>query len=436
MEYLPLMGKNNHWARQRKFVHSYLTEASNAQYYGVMNHEVKRWLYLLLEQPDNHVFTLEDMTARVMAQLTWDDPTQGEYLAKSAWGLLTQMSPAGPITNLVTPLWHLPLLINPWKQAENKRRNAQSGWWMERYQHVKAQYDSGEARASWTRQYLSIAERQKPLTGDQEASAALGMLAIVGIFTVSGPLHYFLLSMVYHPHWQRKIQEEIDEVCGGELPTLNDSPNLPVLRACIKETMRWRPNVPTGVAHETEEDDFYEGYYIPKGARILPLDWAFLRNPEKYPDPENFRPERWLEPGWPTYQEPLTSYPTVKGMSSFGFGRRQCLGQTLTQDELLLACGGLMWGFNLRKKVDPNTGLEIDIPLSQSNSLLIIKPDPFELDFIPRNRERREDIMRKWQESDELDKKEREDFQRLASFQKKVEMEKLMNDISANLVPA
>lgn len=56
--------------------------------------------------------------------------------------------------------------------------------------------------------------------------------------------------MVYHPQWQARIQQEIDEVCGGDLPTLNDSPNLPILRACIKETMRWRPNVPTG-----EEDN-------------------------------------------------------------------------------------------------------------------------------------------------------------------------------------
>ena len=59
-------------------------------------------------------------------------------------------------------------------------------------------------------------------------------------------------------------------------------------------------------------------------------------------------------------------------MTSFGFGQRQCLGQTLTQDELHLACGGLLWAFNLKRKIDPKTGLEIDPPLDKSNSLLII----------------------------------------------------------------
>lgn len=245
MEYLPLMGRNQYWARQRRFVHSYLTEASNAQWYGVLDHEAKRWLACLLEKPDDHVQSLEQMAARVMAQLTWDDPDCSETLAPSAWALLTQMSPAGPITNLITPLWHLPLPINPWKRAENKRHDAQSAFWMDRFLHTRSLVEKGHARASWTKQYLEI-EKNAPLSGDKEASAALGMLAIVGIFTVAGPLHYFLLSMVYHPKWQAACQKEIDEACNGAMPTLKDSPGLPTLRACIKETMRWRPNVPTG----------------------------------------------------------------------------------------------------------------------------------------------------------------------------------------------
>ena len=116
---------------------------------------------------------------------------------------------------------------------------------------------------------------------------------------------------------------------------------------------------------------------------------AFLCNPTKYLDPENYRLERWIEPGWPSYQEPLTKYPNVKGMTPFGWGQRACLGQSLTQDELVIACGGLAWAFNLNRKIDPATGLEIDVPLNKSNSLLIIKPDPFQMVSEPGSAARR-----------------------------------------------
>ncbi|KAK8066548.1 hypothetical protein PG997_013295 [Apiospora hydei] len=414
MEYLPLMGRNKYWARQRKLTHAYLTEATNAQYYGVIDFEAKRWLARLIQNPDDFQASLEDMASKVMCQLVWDDPTLSATCTEGAWGLLRQMSPAGPITNVLTPLWHLPEVgpLNPWKRDERRRHDAQQAWWMERLECVRQKMARGEMRPCWTRQFLERAKVTSSggITGDLEASSMLGMLALVGVFTVAGPLSYFLVSMVTHPRWQAEVQKEIDEACNGQLPTLADMPKLPFLRACIKETMRWKPNVPTGVAHETEADDVYAGYFIPKGTRILPLDWAFLRNPNKYPDPDNFRPERWLEAGWPTYQEPLTQYPTLKGMTSFGWGQRQCLGQSLTEDELLIACGALAWCFNLRPKRDAATGLDLSVPLDKSNSLLIIKPDPFQMAFEPRSEKRREEALRLWCEAEAKDTQQRADF--------------------------
>ena len=161
------------------------------------------------------------------------------------------------------------------------------------------------------------------------------------------------------------------------------------------------------------EDDFYNGYFIPKGSRLLPLDWAFLRNEKKYPDPDNYRPERWLEPSWPTYQEPLSQFPTVMGMTSFGWGQRACLGQSLTRDETLIACGGLMWAYNLKKKTGPD-GQIVEPSISKSNSLLIVKPDPYELAFEPRSAARKAEIISQWEESDRADRTERENFAKAA----------------------
>ncbi|XTI85158.1 cytochrome P450 [Cenococcum geophilum] len=282
------------------------------EYLPLMGKSLKRWLYILLEETDNFRFSLGDMASKVMCQLTWDDPSLSAYCTKSVWGLLTQMPPAGPITNLLTPLWHLTL----------------RAWWMKRLLNQ---------RPCFTRQYLE-SEKHTSISGDDEASSVIGMMVLVGIFTVAGPLNCFLVSMIRHPEWLARCQKEMDEVCNGRMPTLDDSPNLPVLRACIKKTMRWKPN-------------------------------DFLRNPTKYPDPENYRPEHWIEPGWPTCQGPLKKYPNR-------------------------ACLGLAWAFNLDRKIDPATGLEIDIPLNKPNSLLVVKPDPFQMVFESRSATRKTDIIK------------------------------------------
>lgn len=200
----------------------------------------------LVENPDDFAFSLEDMCSKVMCQLVWDDESLSVPLTPSAWGLLTQMSPAGPITNVLTPLWdYLPEPVNPWKLRERKRHDDQQAWWMAGLQQTRSRMAQGKQRPCFTRTYLETAEKTS-ISGDHEASSVIGMMALVGIFTVAGPLYYFLIAMVHHPHWQIKCQEEIDRVCGNQPPSIADLPNLPVLRACIKETMRWKPTVPTG----------------------------------------------------------------------------------------------------------------------------------------------------------------------------------------------
>lgn len=212
-----------------------------------MEFEVKRWLNVLLTEPDNFGFSLEDMASKVMCTLTWDDHSFSAYYVQSAWGLLTQMSPAGPITNVLTPLWHLPYYINPWKTAERKRHDEQQAWWMNQLLVTRRKMQAGIQRPCFTRTFLETAEKTS-ISGDYEASSVIGMMALVGIFTVAGPLYYFLVSMIHHPEWQVKCQEELDKACAGRMPTLAEMEKLPILRACIKETMRWKPNVPTGKA--------------------------------------------------------------------------------------------------------------------------------------------------------------------------------------------
>lgn len=101
-------------------------------------------------------------------------------------------------------------------------------------------------------------------------------------------------------------------------------------------------------------------------------------------------------------------------MSSFGWGQRQCLGMSITRDETVTGCGGLMWGFNLKRKIDPVTTREIEVPLNKSNSLLIIKPDAFEMAFEPRSEKRKVEISQQWRDAEAEDATVRAAFLRAA----------------------
>jgi cytochrome P450 len=88
----------------------------------------------------------------------------------------------------------------------------------------------------------------------------------------------YIINMMEHPEWQRKVQDEVDRVVGADrLPNFKDLPNLPTVRAVIKEGIRYRSIVAElGIPHKLDRDDFYEGYFIPKGT-ILHANYRYVR---------------------------------------------------------------------------------------------------------------------------------------------------------------
>lgn len=74
-----------------------------------------------------------------------------------------------------------------------------------------------------------------------------------------------------------------------------------------------------------------------------------------YPDPEAFNPLRWLDQSYPTFKGPLTQYPTILNMSQFGYGRRTCQGQTVTEADLVAGIGSMAWLFHISKDAPQQT---------------------------------------------------------------------------------
>ena len=120
------------------------------------------------------------------------------------------------------------------------------------------------------------------------------------------------------------------------------------------------------------------------------------RVPSRYPDGDSFRPERWLEPSWPTYQAPLTRYPNFRegsSMHTFGWGRRTCLGQNIVDDETFVFAAATLWAFDLGPKVCPRTGKEVPIDTQATNSHVILEPDAYQISIKVRSEERGKTVL-------------------------------------------
>ena len=79
----------------------------------------------------------------------------------------------------------------------------------------------------------------------------------------------FVQAMVISPNVAKTAQMGLDRVCGDRMPDLNDVPNLPYIRACAKESLRWMPGRMLGILHSVTQDDTYMGYHIPRGSTVM-----------------------------------------------------------------------------------------------------------------------------------------------------------------------
>jgi cytochrome P450 len=173
-------------------------------------------------------------------------------------------------------------------------------------------------------------------------------------------MYWWMLAMVAFPETQRRAQAELDSVVGrSRVPSFSDLPNLPYLRAMVKEVLRWRSVLPVGIPHCSLEDDWYEGMFIPKGTMCLVNVAVCNHDPAIYGDDAGlFDPSRHLDsdgalaPGPPDTQD--------EGHIVYGFGKRICLGRHVANDTMFIAYAVMLWAMKLVPDKDEDGG---DIPI-------------------------------------------------------------------------
>jgi hypothetical protein len=229
-----------------------LAQSHNARYYGYATHEVKRMMAKLLAEPKDYYAHGDRYCSRITARLAYGKPDAAVAISDNAHLFVPQISPAGPITNLMPFLGKLPEWLNPSIRDSRLRREKEKVLWVNELHKVKEELDKGQCSVpSYARRYWESKEKGKEPFDENEAAYAVGMLSTVAIITITGPLNVFFLAMVLHPEWQEKARKEIDAVVGDRLVEVTDAPYLPTLRAVIQECVRWRPPVPLGMLHRS-----------------------------------------------------------------------------------------------------------------------------------------------------------------------------------------
>ncbi|KAF9222718.1 cytochrome P450 [Gyrodon lividus] len=200
-----------------------------------------------------------------------------------------------------------------------------------------------------------------------------------GAETTSSSLGVFILAMVLYPKAQRRAQAEIDAVVGRDrLPAFEDRSSMPFLEATLRETFRWHPVAPLGLPRPAREADSFEGYHIPRGATLFPNVWAMTRDEVRYPDPNDFKPERFLNSDG-TLNDDTVSYV-------FGFGRRICPGRHFADASLWSAIASVLAVFKIEKS---DTHFTEPKWISGATS----RPAPFPCRITPRVPERLEALV-------------------------------------------
>lgn len=202
-------------------------------------------------------------------------------------------------------------------------------------------------------------EREKYGLTDLELSSLAGNLFGAGSDTSSSTLITFILACCAFPDFLPKAWEELDRVVGHHRePTFEDEPNLPYVKAVVKEVLRWRSvAVIGGQPHAPVQDEIYNGYLIPKNTWVQGNIWAIHRNPEDFPDPDRFNPDRYLKDS-----EFYRPFPNDRGYMTFGWGRRVCAGQALAEQGVWISIARMLWAFRIRKALDEN-GKEIPVDI-------------------------------------------------------------------------
>ncbi len=182
---------------------------------------------------------------------------------------------------------------------------------------------------------------------DENGSERFSADEITGIFismmfaghhTTSGTAAWTLIEMLRHPDYMERVRSELDELYsdGSEI-SFHALRQIPMLESVLKETLRMHP--PLIMLLRVARGEFeVGGYRIEENDLVAATPAISNRIPEDFPNPDQFDPERYLDPNQADIVNRWTWIP-------FGAGRHRCVGAAFAMMQLKAIFSILLRGY-------------------------------------------------------------------------------------------
>ncbi|KAI5118126.1 hypothetical protein M0805_008034 [Coniferiporia weirii] len=365
------------WRKWRKVLHSGFHARQSAKYMDIQTLESKTAMQQIVENPKDYERHLQRYAASVVTSVTYGRRVESvdEWIVKENNASMDYPSIPGKYLVESWPwLLKLPRSLQWFRREPEMQKQRDIKLLTHLVDDVKQRMAAGTIPDCLTVQTLKNQEKE----GIDDVFLAYSVSSPfgAGIETTAGTLSTFILAMLHFPDVMKKAQAELDSVLdASRMPEFDDYENLPYIVAIVNETLRWRPvAVLGGTPHAVTADDEYKGMFIPKGATIFANLAGIMNDPEMFPNPELYRPERFLE----------TTDPRLKAFElPFGFGRRICPGMHLARNSIFINIARLLWAFDIRPALDKK-GREIIPDSLNYTDGFNSRPVSFDCRFVPR----------------------------------------------------
>ncbi|BGP35857.1 hypothetical protein JCM10296v2_007709 [Rhodotorula toruloides] len=386
------------WRRERRLLHQRTSPAAASTYEDIQELESTQLVRDMLSSPQEYWGHCQRYAGSTIMNIAFNkranSPKEPAITGMRAVNeYMTKTAVAGRyLVDSVPILKYVPEFLAPFKQEARAIFNETLSLFQSHVDDVKKNLAEGRDSHCFTK-YILESQKAYQLK-DEEATFLAGAMYGAGSDTTADGIATFMMTMITHPEIQARAQAELDKVVGrARLPTFADQPDLFYCGAIVREILRWRTVIAGGLAHASTEDDWYNGYFIPKGIIVLPKHWAIHLDPEVYPEPEKFNPDRSIKDG----KLVGTKYSDV-GHHGYGFGRRVCPGKHIADRSLFVVFTRLLWTLNLRPAIDPATGKEVPPSVDAFSEGFSSHPLTFTARMEPRGEWVKDVVEAEWRE--------------------------------------